>query len=284
MLKQVEKEFLKRLSHLYDAQEIKEIFLLIAEEILALSRTNIILQRNIELAEEDNSKLEKLLSSLESGIPLQYTLGYAWFYGMKLHVNEAVLIPRPETEELVALILKENQHTHPKIIDIGTGSGCIPIAIKKHLYEAEVWAMDISSEALEVAATNAENENCVINFIETDILHVDDSFSQQKFDIIVSNPPYITPSEKAAMAAHVLKHEPHIALFIPEDKPLLFYEAIAVFAKEHLSERGKLYFEINRRFGKELQSMLEGLGFVDVRIHQDMYSADRMVSCGITRY
>lgn len=280
MLKQVEKEFLKRLGHLYGAQEIKEIFLLSAEEILTLSRADIILQKNVELAKEDKSKLEKLLVSLESGIPLQYALGYAWFYGMKLQVKQSVLIPRPETEELVALILKEHQHTRPKILDIGTGSGCIPIAIKKHLKEAEVWAVDISSEALEVAAKNAENENCVINFVEADILNVDDSLSLQKFDVIVSNPPYITPSEKAEMAAHVLKHEPHIALFIPEDKPLLFYEAISVFAKERLSEKGKLYFEINRRFGKELQAMLEELGFVDVKIHLDIYGADRMVSCG----
>lgn len=283
MLKQVEKEFLKRLGHLYDTPEIKEIFLVVAEGILGLSRSNVILRKDMELSEEDKLKLENVLASLESGIPLQYALGYAWFYGMKLQVNQAVLIPRPETEELVALILEENRIALPKIIDIGTGSGCIPIAIKKHLKEAEVWAVDISSEALEVAATNAKNENCVVNFIEADILSANNSLLQQKFDIIVSNPPYITPSEKAAMASHVLDHEPHVALFIPEEEPLLFYKAIALFAKEHLSKGGKLYFEINRRFGKELQSMLEGLGFADVKIHQDMYGADRMVSCGIAR-
>lgn len=283
MLKQVENEFLNRLGHLYDTHEITEIFLVVAEEILGLSRSNVILRKDLELSEEDKLKLENVLASLESGIPLQYALGYAWFYGMKLQVNEAVLIPRPETEELVALILKENRLELPKIIDIGTGSGCIPIAIKKHLKEAEVWAVDISSEALDVAATNAKNENCVVNFMEADILSANNSLLQQKFDIIVSNPPYITPSEKAAMASHVLDHEPHIALFIPEEEPLLFYEVIALFAKKHLSKGGKLYFEINRRFGRELQSMLEGLGFADVKIHQDMYGADRMISCGIAR-
>lgn len=279
MLKQVEEEFLKRLSHLYDSQEIKEIFLLCAEEILTLSRTKIILQKAMQLMEEDSSKFENLLSSLEKGIPIQYTLGYAWFYGMKLKVNETVLIPRPETEELVALILKENRNKSPKIIDIGTGSGCIPIAIKKHLREAEVWAVDISHEALEVASINAENENCAINFVEADILHADNLFPQQDFDIIVSNPPYITPSEMSAMDVNVLNHEPHLALFIPEEEPLLFYEAIAGFAKEHLCEEGKLYFEINRQFGKELQLSLKKDGLRDVKIYQDMHGADRMISC-----
>jgi release factor glutamine methyltransferase len=278
MLKQVEKEFLKRLGHLYDTQEIKEIFLLSAGEILGLSRTEIILQNSLGLNDEVRSKFDFMLSSLEKGVPIQYVLGYAWFYGMKLKVNEAVLIPRPETEELVALILKENRHKHPKVIDIGTGSGCIPIALKKHLPEAEVWGLDVSSEALKVASENAQNEHCAINFVEADILHADNLFPQHDFDIIVSNPPYITPSEKSAMGVNVLNHEPHLALFIPEERPLLFYKAIADFAKEHLCEGGKFYFEINQRFGKELQLMLVGLGFGEVRIHKDMHGADRMIS------
>lgn len=279
MLKQVEKEFSKRLRHLYDSQEIKELFLLSAEELLNLSRIKIILQKKMELTDEVNSRFGAILSSLEKGVPIQYALGYVWFYGMKLKVNEAVLIPRPETEELVALILKENQYKSPKVIDIGTGSGCIPIAIKKHLPEAEVWTVDISIEALKVASINAENENCAIRFIEADILHADNLFPKQKFDVIVSNPPYITPSEKSAMDVNVLNYEPHLALFISEEKPLLFYESIADFAKEHLCEGGKLYFEINRRFGKDLQSMLERSGFVAVKIYKDMYGAERIISC-----
>ncbi|HUH75374.1 MAG TPA: peptide chain release factor N(5)-glutamine methyltransferase [Chitinophagales bacterium] len=278
MLKEVEKEFSKRLSHLYDLQEIKEIFLLCAEEILALSRTEIILQKDRDLGDDVRFRFEALLSSLEKGVPIQYALGYAWFYGMKLKVNEGVLIPRPETEELVALILKENRHKNPKIIDIGTGSGCIPIALKKHLPEAEVWGLDVSPEALKVASENAKNENCAINFVEADILHADKVFPQHNFDIIVSNPPYITPSEKSAMAANVLDHEPHLALFIPEENPLLFYEVIAGFAKERLCKGGKLYFEINRRFSQELKVHLVKLGFTEVEVHLDMHGADRMVS------
>lgn len=278
MLKQIEKEFSKRLGHLYDLQEIKEIFLLSAEEILALSRTQIILQKDRDLDDEMKFRFETLLSSLEKGIPLQYVLGYAWFYGMKLTVSEAVLIPRPETEELVALILKENRNRRPKIIDIGTGSGCIPIAIKKRLPEAEVWAVDISPEALKVANINAENESCAVRFMEVDIFNAENLFPHHSFDIIVSNPPYITPSEKSKMAVNVLNHEPHLALFIPEEKPLLYYEAIADFAKVHLCKGGKLYFEINRRFSQELKAYLVKSGFIDVKIHQDMHGADRMVS------
>lgn len=278
MLKQVEKQFSRRLSHLYDLQEIKEIFMLSAEGILDVSRSEIILDKNRDLDDELIATFEKLLSSLEKGTPIQYALGYAWFYGMKLKVNEAVLIPRPETEELVALILKENRHKSPKIADIGTGSGCIPIALKKHLPEAEVWAVDISSEALEVASANAENERCAINFLEADILDADNLFSQRDFDIIVSNPPYITPSEKSKMAINVLNHEPHLALFIPEENPLLFYKVISTFAKAYLSKGGKLYFEINRRFSQELKEYLVETGFIEVKIHQDMYGADRMVS------
>jgi release factor glutamine methyltransferase len=278
MLKQVEKEFLGRLGHLYDLQEIKEIFLLCAEEVLTLSRTEIILQKDSNLDDEVRFKFDTLLSSLEKGTPVQYVLGYSWFYGMKLKVNKAVLIPRPETEELVSLILKENRHRTPKILDIGTGSGCIPIAIKKHLPEAEVWALDISPEALKVASENAQNENCAINFVEADILHADNLFAQTNFDIIVSNPPYITPSEKSAMAANVLDHEPHLALFIPEENPLLFYEVIAGFAKERLCKGGKLYFEINRRFSQDLKAHLVKSGFTEVEVHLDIHGADRMVS------
>lgn len=278
MLSQVEKEFSGRLGRLYSLEEIKEIFLLSAEEILTLSRSEIILQKNVELVDEDKAKFENLLSSLERGTPIQYALGYAWFYGMKLNVNDSVLIPRPETEELVALILSENRHNSPKLIDIGTGSGCIPIAIKKHLPDARVWGLDVSSEALKVAVINAENEECDIDFVEADILQSGNLFPQQRFDIIVSNPPYITPSEKSEMTVNVLDHEPSLALFIPEETPLLFYEAIAGFATEHLNEGGKLYFEINRRFGKELQTILTGKGFNDVRVHKDMYGADRMIS------
>lgn len=278
MLKQVEQAFRTRLQPLYDSIESKELFLLCAEELLGLSRGSILLQKTRELNGEEQRAFERLLASLEKGVPIQYALGTAWFYGMKLFVNNAVLIPRPETEELVALILKEHQGSAPTVLDIGTGSGCIPLAIKRNLTNARVFGLDISAKALQVAKRNAENEQLNISFVEADILSEENPFPKQKFDVIVSNPPYITPSEQRDMLENVLEHEPHLALFIPEEKPLLFYEAIAKFAKRHLNSGGDLYFEINRRFGQELKSYLESTGFENVRLLQDMHGADRMIS------
>lgn len=281
MLKQVEEAFEKRLQHIYDAVESKEIFLLCAEEVLQFSRNTILLQKNRELSDEEETRFHQLLDALETGKPVQYALGYAWFYGMKLLVNDKVLIPRPETEELVSLILSEYRNLAPTVLDIGTGSGCIPLAIKKNLANAQVIGLDISSEALQVAEINAEKEQLTVRFVQADILSKISPFPTQKFDVVVSNPPYITPSEQSAMAENVLHHEPHLALFIPEEKPLLFYKAIAHFAKKHLRPGGKLYFEINRRFGQELKDHLESVGFKDVFIFKDMHGADRMMSAKI---
>lgn len=278
MLEQVEKEFLRRLAHLYDAGEIKEMFLWVAEALLGKSRSEVLMNKNMGVCDADLQRFQLLLQKLEKGEPLQYALGYAWFYGIRLKVNSAVLIPRPETEELVARIVSEHRGSSPKILDIGTGSGCIPIALKKSLPRAAVWAMDISREALKVAKENAIAAGCDVSFIEGDILHPSSFFLPHFFDIIVSNPPYIPPVEKSAMGSHVLNHEPHLALFVPEEKPLLFYESIAHFALQKLNTSGTLYFEINRRFGKEVQALLRELGFVDVDIQQDMHNADRIVT------
>lgn len=280
MLKQVKQSFSKELSTIYDAQECKELFLLGAQELLKLSRSQTLLESSRELTEDEKNGFETLLASLKKGMPIQYALGNAWFYGMKLKVNESVLIPRPETEELVEMILRENPDA-VSLIDIGTGSGCIPIAIKKNLPQMNVWGLDISTDALHVAKENAEQEQCTIHFVEADILSKVDFFTEQKFDVIVSNPPYITPSEQAEMTENVVGYEPHIALFIPEEHPLLFYEAIAVFAKKHLNRGGKLYFEINRRFGQELKVYLETMGFINIRLYQDMHGADRMMSASV---
>lgn len=282
MIKQHEKTFIERLGNLYELQEAKELFLMCAEEVLNVSRTQLLLQREIKLNEHQNIRFDLLLSELEEGKPVQYVLGYSWFYAMKFFVKDAVLIPRPETEELVALICKENQVQNLNILDIGTGSGCIPIVLKKKLPTAAIWAMDVSADALKIAIRNAEYHEVEIDFIEQDILNVPSDLLNAKMDIIVSNPPYITPSEQKGMTVSVKGHEPHLALFTPEEKPLLFYEAIAKFAKEHLKERGRLYFEINRRFGLELKELLKSLGFFEVRIHLDMHGAERMISCKLS--
>ena len=279
MIKQYEKTFIKRLEDLYDKQEAKELFLMCAEEVLGISRIQLLLQQKIQVNEDQQADFDRLLSELVAGRPIQYVLGYAWFYDLKFFVNEAVLIPRPETEELVALISKAHQGESLKILDIGTGSGCIAIALKKNLPQAKIWAMDVSEDALKTAHQNAIYHDTTIHFIEQDILNVPAGLIREKLDVIVSNPPYIIPSEQVSMTKSVISHEPHLALFTPEEKPLMFYEAIAIFAKEYLSDGGKLYFEINRRFGLELKELLKMLGFNEVQIHVDMHGAERMISC-----
>ena len=281
MLKQVEKAFIMRLGDVYGAIESKEIFISCAEEILQLSRSSILLYKNRALSEEQKAKFDQLLEVLEKGRPVQYALGFSWFYGMKLIVNDAVLIPRPETEELVSLIVKDQLNRAPRVLDMGTGSGCIALAIKKTLEKAAVFGLDVSPEALEVAKKNAKKEQLEVSFMQADILAKNNPFPSQKFDVIVSNPPYITPSEQRDMSENVLQHEPHLALFIPEEKPLLFYEAIAHFAKDNLTTEGKLYFEINRRFGQELKDFLESVGFKDVVVVVDMHGADRMIRASL---
>lgn len=242
------------------------------------------LQRDTGSPEALKVELGRLLPALLSGRPFQYVTGKAWFYGIPLSVNESVLIPRPETEELVDLIIKSwdgQGAAAPRIIDIGTGSGCIALALKKSIPEAEVYAMDISREALEVARENAIALGLDIKFIQADILEWELVFDRDlHFDIVVSNPPYITPGEKQEMADHVLNYEPDLALFVPEESPLLFYQHIADFAKQHLRAEGKLYFEINRHYGQSIKELLTKKYFRNIRVLQDMQGADRMIEAG----
>lgn len=257
-------EFVRALSSRYDEGEAKAMFRILQQD----------LGQSANLEDELNSLLPQLLT----GRPFQYVLGKAWFYGMPLSVNEAVLIPRPETEELVDRMVKSHLSNSPRIIDIGTGSGCIALALKKSLPDAEVYAMDISGEALEVARRNANSLGLEINFIQADILEwelvVD---SDLRFDLVVSNPPYITPKEKLDMEKHVLDFEPDLALFVPEESPLLFYQHIADFARHHLLPDGKLYFEINQKYGRDIRELLSKKGFNNVRIMKDMQGVDRII-------
>jgi release factor glutamine methyltransferase len=203
-------------------------------------------------------------------------LGETEFYGLPFYVDESVLIPRPETEELVDWIQKENdKNAFLNILDIGTGSGCIAIALKHGFTNSTVHAFDISVQALETAQSNTERNNLEVNFAQVDILNAPDFTT--KWDIIVSNPPYITEHEKDDMFPNVLNHEPHLALFVPDNDPLLFYRKIALFARQHLHHNGKLYFEINRESGKECMELLTGLGFNDIELKKDISGNDRMV-------
>lgn len=282
---EIRKQFLDKLDPLYDKAEAESIFFIVLEDLFHYSRKDYLLRKSITFNSTDQAKLDGVLLRLLTGEPIQQLVGSTWFMGIPLKVSRDVLIPRPETEELVDLILRD-QHVHPiqeaRIIDIGTGTGCIPIALKKQLPNAHVTALDVSKEALEIAKYNVLENKVNINFMLADILEWDLIFAADTgFDIIVSNPPYITTSEKRFMHPNVLQFEPHLALFVEDKAPLLFYETIASFALKHLRPKGLLYFEINRNYGQEVKSLLTKKGFSQVVLLQDMHGADRMIKAGL---
>lgn len=270
--------FQKDLAGIYDAEEIKNIFYMVISDVLGLSRIQYSFNKDLILSEEQNSRMSSILKDLLKQQPIQHILKKADFYGEVFEVNPFVLIPRQETEELVDLIIRNHQQQAPlRIIDIGTGSGCIPISLKKHLKDALVTALDISKEAIATAKRNAQRLDTPINFVNADILEWEYIFQSQQYDIIVSNPPYITPKEKAEMHPNVLAFEPHLALFVEETAPLLFYETIASFALKHLTADGDLYFEINQYYADETVDMLRKKGFKTVLLYHDMQQNPRMV-------
>lgn len=261
---------------IYDAQETEAITLMALTELLNTSKAAIKAFGDRELTLTQQEELNNILAQLKTGKPLQYALGYTEFYGLKFLVNPATLIPRPETEELVQWVL-DSGTGHKNIIDIGTGSGCIAISLKKKLPETQVSAMDISVDALNTAKENAQLNKVEINFIEGDILNLNSETEIPKSDIIVSNPPYVTLEDKKLMHRNVTDFEPHTALFVPEDDPLIFYKAIANFALTNLKEDGLLFFEINESLGKETAQLLIDRGFKEVEIKKDLSGRDRMI-------
>ena len=280
VIKQYKDTFFHELSAIYDAQEIESFFYLILESFHRKKRIDLALEPEMEMDALQLLRWESALAELKKQKPIQYILGETEFYGLPFLVNENVLIPRPETEELIALILAEGKGKREKgkvrILDIGTGSGCIPIALKKNLPEAEVYAIDISEKALATAMKNAELNQVDVYFRLQDILATEDL--ESSFDIIVSNPPYVRHLEKAEIKPNVLEHEPHLALFVADNDALLFYRKITALAQKHLTPKGKLYFEINQYLGKETFALVESFGFTEARLHQDIYGNDRMVS------
>lgn len=266
-----------KLSSLYPQEEAKAIAYVLLEDIFGVKRHEVSLYPDKEIMPDE--RFGVMMEELLSHRPLQYVLGYTWFCDMKFNTREGVLIPRPETEELVEWIAAETNKPHPKILDIGTGSGAIAISLAKRIKGASVSALDVSTNALDIAIENAALNNTKVNFFLCDILK---DFPEGVFDIIVSNPPYVTGSEKAAMRANVLEHEPHVALFVPDEDPLKFYRRIASYAVEHLVSGGKLYFEINENYGGETAGMLRDKGFTGIRIKKDIFDKDRMI-CAIKR-
>ena len=264
------------LLHLYSDAELQHIFYTIAIKITGLSRVNLLANKNTIFSAEQNQIFEAIIKKLKSGAPLQYVLGEAWFYGMRYKVNASVLIPRPETEELVEWIVNENMNCKGlKIIDIGTGSGCIAISLKSVLPDAEITATDISEAALATAKQNASENNVDVKFLKADITRRE---PQTEFwDIIVSNPPYITDAEKQDMHQTVIHFEPHTALFTRNKDSLHFYRMIAEYASEYLISGGKLYFEINQNAGESCRKMLGEYGFRNIELRKDISGNDRMI-------
>ncbi|MFC6100698.1 peptide chain release factor N(5)-glutamine methyltransferase [Olivibacter domesticus] len=284
-LHEIHHQFLNKLVPLYDASEVESLFFEVIQHVLNYNKATYIFHKHIDIPTDKEDQINVILKRLTEGEPLQYILERAWFMGIPFKVTDKVLIPRPETEELVDLIINDYQNIASaslEIMDIGTGSGCIPITLKKHLKQAHLHALDISKEALDIAKQNAKDQHTYVNFLLADILEWDLIFqNDMKFDIIVSNPPYIPPSEQEAMHSNVLQYEPHLALFVEEKAPLLFYETIASFALIHLKENGTLYFEINRNYGDKVADLLRKKGFQQVLLLQDMHGADRMIKASL---
>ena len=269
--------FSKELGDLYAPGELEAIIRICFEDILSIAKFSLAQMKKGSMSESELLKFNSVIRELKTGRPLQYVLGKADFYGMKFIVNENVLIPRPETEELVELIGRELSGEKFDVLDIGTGSGCIAIALKKIFTGSNVWALDVSEKALEVAKQNARLNEVEINFILADLFTFKDQPSTV-FDLIVSNPPYIQGSEKKTMNKNVTSFEPSLALFVSDDDALIFYRAIARFSLTHLKKEGRLYFEINELHGMQVKQLLEGSGFGRVEVRKDMSGKDRFVN------
>jgi release factor glutamine methyltransferase len=282
LLQDFKKHFFSELENQYPTTEIQSFFNILIEFQLHLSRIEVALQPNFEIRNSDLDFLQKALSDLKKNIPIQYIIGETEFYGLPFKVNKNVLIPRPETEELVSWIIENYKLQIPNsklsLLDIGTGSGCIAISLAKELGYAKVSAIDISSEALKTAQQNAQLNQVMVAFLEADVLTITEL--PQKFDIIVSNPPYVRELEKEQMHQNVLANEPHLALFVEDNNALLFYDKIADLAKNYLTKNGLLYFEINQYLGKEAVELLKQKGFQHIELKKDAFGVDRMIKAG----
>lgn len=279
LLKELEQLFHKELDAIYGKEEVSSFFFLCTEHYYNITRLQLALDIDLLLPKEEQQPIFETLDALKNEKPIQYILGETEFYGLPFKVTENTLIPRPETEELVELILETIDFGVSSILDIGTGTGCIAISLAKHLPKTKVAAIDVSAEALKVAKQNAEINTVDINFIEADILKICHSAFDRDapFDVIVSNPPYVRNLEKSEMSTNVLDNEPHLALFVDDSNPLVFYKAITEFAKHNLKPEGILFFEINEYLGKETKRLVESYGFKNVEVVRDMFGKHRML-------
>jgi release factor glutamine methyltransferase len=278
MLKELYRNFLVQLQKIYSLSEATAITDWVFEKMASLKRTDILKAPEKVISPAAYELIQNTLRELLLQKPIQYVLGEAWFYGMKFIVNKHVLIPRPETEELVEQLIKDRKSklTDPAILDIGTGSGCIPIAIKKNLPASKLTAIDISKDALALAKENAALHNTHIIFTEIDFLDEKSRAALGMFDIIISNPPYIPFNEKEKLDKHVSEFEPHQALFVPNNSPLIFYEKIAAFGRDHLLPNGKIYLETHEEYAGETAALFRS-NYQTVMIKKDIYGKERMI-------
>ncbi|CAM4303073.1 peptide chain release factor N(5)-glutamine methyltransferase [Flavobacterium terrigena] len=282
-IKNLKTHFFSELQTIQEDSEIESFFFILTEYLHNLKRIDVSLNPDFDVSEADLEKWKIIISELKTEKPIQYITGEAWFYGLRFEVNENTLIPRPETEELVEWIIESTKlevgSAKLNILDIGTGSGCIPISLKKEIPNAIVSAIDVSEKALEMAQKNASDNEVEVNFMLKNILETDSL--DEKYNIIVSNPPYVRNLEKQEIKKNVLDYEPHLALFVEDSDALLFYRKIAQLALTSLAPKGKLFFEINQYLGKETVELLENLGFKNIELRKDFVGNDRMICCSI---
>lgn len=273
--KTLQSQLIEKLKSTYGEREASNLSHLLLDHFCSLNRMAIAMNNAVEIASSDLESLERAIEKLLAHEPIQHIMGEVEFYGCKIKTDGRALIPRPETEELVDWIYQENALDAPHILDIGTGTGCIPIALKRAIPQAKVNAVDISTEALALAKENAQANDVTIDFAQLDVLK--DVIPIQQLDIIVSNPPYIPIQEKESMESNVVDFEPNLALFVSDEDPLIFYRVIAEQAIQLLNLGGILYFEIHENFGQMLVTLMEEIGFTNVTLKQDLQGKDRMI-------
>jgi release factor glutamine methyltransferase len=278
-MKAVIATILKELAEIHPAEEIESLIFLIFEKLKGYSRTQFLLAKEEILSLEDQNAIARIVQRLKNHEPIQYILGETEFFGLPFYTIPGVLIPRPETEELVQWIIQENQHPGPTILDIGTGSGCIAVSLRKNIPQSKVLACDISPVCLKTALRNAKQNQTEVSVFKYDILNNSPETKFPELEIIVSNPPYVLETEKKLMQKNVLDYEPELALFVSDNEPLLFYNCMADFAQIHLKNGGRIYFEINEAFGEECSEMLQKKGFSEIKLKRDIHGKNRMIGC-----
>lgn len=283
-LKDIQNIYHQELDVIYGKEEVSSFFNLLIEYCYRISRIQLVLNPEITITKAEQNPIFDALNRLKNQEPIQYILGETTFYNLPIKVDKNTLIPRPETEELVHWLIQDftkNQHEKaPQILDIGTGSGCIAIAMAKNLPNAKIYALDVSKNAIDKAVENAKLNQVTISFFHADILNyqsLSNELKNIKFDAIVSNPPYVRNLEKLQIKPNVLNNEPHLALFVKDENPLQFYQAIAQFSNTNLKPKGKLYFEINEYLGEEMVSLMQANNFEDIILKKDIFDKNRML-------